>query len=218
MDNDTLKRIEKLSKFITQGRREKIDEVLNNRTNYLTLVLEDICQSQNASATMRTIEILGLSDIHIIETNNKYTLNPGVVLGASKWIGINKYRCVKYAFEHLRESGYKIVATSLDDNAISLEDFPIDTKMAVFFGTELTGLSHTILENADLHLKIPMYGFTQSYNLSVAVAIVFYSLITRLKKSFINYLLNEDEKLNLKLEYYRKIIKRHKIIEKHECL
>ncbi|AFI30834.1 TrmH family RNA methyltransferase [Borrelia crocidurae] len=214
MVSDTFKRIEILAEFITRRRRERIDEVLNNRTNYLTLVLEDIFQSQNASATMRTIEILGLSNIHIIETNNKYTLNPGVVLGASKWIGINKYKCVKVAFEHLKANGYKIVATSLDNAAISLEEFPIDTKMAVFFGTELTGLSHTILQNADLHLKIPMYGFTQSYNLSVAVAIVFYSLINRLRSSSIDYLLNEDEKLNLKLEYYRKIIKRYKVIEK----
>lgn len=214
VSNDILKRIEILSEFITQRRREKIDEVLSNRTNYLTLVLEDIFQPQNASATMRTIEILGLSNIHIIETNNKYTLNPGVVLGASKWIDIIKYKCVKSAFDNLKGNGYKIVATSLDNEAIFLEDFPIDYKMAIFFGTELTGLSNTVLENADLHLKIPMYGFTQSYNLSVAVSIVFYSLISRLRKSSIKYLLNEDEKLVLKLDYYRKIVKKYQTIEK----
>ncbi|AHH12069.1 TRNA (Guanosine-2'-O-)-methyltransferase [Borrelia hermsii YBT] len=213
VSDDTFKRIAILSEFITQKRRERINEVLNNRTNYLTLVLEDIFQPQNASATMRTIEILGLSDIHIIETNNKYTLNPGVVLGASKWIDIIKYKCVKAAFDNLKGNGYKIVATSLDNKAISLEDFPIDAKLAIFFGTELTGLSHAVLENADLHLKIPMYGFTQSYNLSVAVAIVFYSLISRLKKSSIRYLLDEDEKLVLKLDYYRKIIKNYQAIE-----
>ncbi|AHH10205.1 RNA methyltransferase [Borrelia coriaceae] len=218
MSNDLSKRIEILSEFITQRRQERIDEVLNNRTNYLTLVLEDIFQPQNASATMRTIEILGLSDIHIIETNNKYTLNPGVVLGASKWINIMKYQCVKVAFDNLKGNGYKIVATSLDNNSISLEDFPIDAKMAIFFGTELTGLSHAVLDNADLHLKIPMYGFTQSYNLSVAVSIVFYSLISRLRKSSVKYLLDDDEKLILKLDYYRKIVKRYQDIEKLKLL
>lgn len=214
VSNEILKRIEILSEFITQRRRERIDEVLSNRTNYLTLVLEDIFQPQNASATMRTIEILGLSNIHIIETNNTYTLNPGVVLGASKWIDIIKYQCVESAFDNLKGNGYKIVATSLDNEAIFLDDFPIDDKMAIFFGTELTGLSNTVLENADLHLKIPMYGFTQSYNLSVAVSIVFYSLISRLRKSSIKYLLNEDEKLVLKLDYYRKIVKKYQTIEK----
>ncbi|BCR20665.1 TrmH family RNA methyltransferase [Borrelia miyamotoi] len=214
MNSDILKRIEILSKFITEQRRDRIEEVLSNRTNYLTLVLEDIFQSQNASATIRTIEILGLSNIHIIETNNKYTLNPDVVLGASKWIDIVKYTCVRAAFDNLRDNGYRIVATSLNNRSVSLEDFPIDNKMAIFFGTELTGLSHEVLENADLHLKIPMYGFTQSYNVSVAVAIVFYSLISRLRKGSIRYLLSEDEKLGLKLDYYRKIVNRALSIEK----
>ncbi|AHH08014.1 RNA methyltransferase [Borrelia anserina] len=213
MINNISKKVEILSKFITQRRQKRIDEVLDNRTNYLTLVLEDIFQSQNASATMRTIEILGLSNIHIIEANNKYVLDPGVVLGASKWINIIKYKCVKTAFDCLKSNGYKLVATSFDNKAISLEDFPIDTKMAIFFGTELTGLSNTVLENADLHLKIPMYGFTKSYNLSVAVAIVFYFLISRLRKSSIKYLLNEDEKLILKLDYYRKMVKGYHAIE-----
>ncbi|AGT27055.1 rRNA methyltransferase [Borrelia miyamotoi LB-2001] len=203
-----------MSEFITKQRRDRIDEVLSNRTNYLTLVLEDIFQPQNASATIRTIEILGLSNIHIIETNNKYTLNPDIVLGASKWIDIVKYTCVRSAFDNLRDNGYRIVATSCSKQSVSLEDFPIDNKMAIFFGTELTGLSHEVLENADLHLKIPMYGFTQSYNISVSVAIVFYSLISRLRKGSIRYLLNEDEKLGLKLDYYRKIVNRALSIEK----
>ncbi|ATQ15124.1 23S rRNA (guanosine-2'-O-)-methyltransferase RlmB [Borrelia miyamotoi] len=214
MNSDILKRIEILSEFITKQRRDRIDEVLSNRTNYLTLVLEDIFQPQNASAAIRTIEILGLSNIHIIETNNKYILNPDVVLGASKWIDIVKYTCVRAAFDNLRDNGYRIVATSLNNQSVSLEDFPIDNKMAIFFGTELTGLSHEVLENADLHLKIPMYGFTQSYNISVSVAIVFYSLISRLRKGSIRYLLNEDEKLGLKLDYYRKAVNRALSIEK----
>lgn len=86
--------------------------------------------------------------------------------------------------------------------------------MAIFFRTELTGLSHEILENSDLHLKRPMYGFTQSYNISVFVAIVFYFLIIRLRKGSIIYWLNEDEKLGLKLDYYRKIVNTSLSIEK----
>ncbi|ABH01315.1 spoU protein [Borreliella afzelii PKo] len=213
MDNDVLKRIDVLSEFITDGKKARIEEVLSRRTNYLTFVLEDIVQSHNASATIRTGEILGLSDIYVIDKNNKYTLNPDITLGSSQWINLNKYKNAKFAIDRLKSDGYSIVATSLSEQSVNLENFPINNKMAVFFGTELTGLSSEVLEAADLCIKIPMYGFTQSYNISVAVAIVMYSLLIRLRESGVDYLLNEVEKSNLRLKYYRQVVKNYQIIE-----
>ncbi|AFU74320.1 RNA methyltransferase [Borreliella afzelii] len=213
MDNDVLKRIDVLSEFITDGKKARIEEVLNRRTNYLTFVLEDIVQSHNASATIRTGEILGLSDIYVIDKNNKYTLNPDITLGSSQWINLNKYKNAKFAIDRLKSDGYSIVATSLSEQSVNLENFSINNKMAVFFGTELTGLSSEVLEAADLCIKIPMYGFTQSYNISVAVAIVMYSLLIRLRESGVDYLLNEVEKSNLRLKYYRQVVKNYQIIE-----
>nr|WP_267917548.1 RNA methyltransferase [Borreliella afzelii] len=213
MDNDVLKRIDVLSEFITDGKKVRIEEVLSRRTNYLTFVLEDIVQSHNASATIRTGEILGLSDIYVIDKNNKYTLNPDITLGSSQWINLNKYKNAKFAIDRLKSDGYSIVATSLSEQSVNLENFSINNKMAVFFGTELTGLSSEVLEAADLCIKIPMYGFTQSYNISVAVAIVMYSLLIRLRESGVDYLLNEVEKSNLRLKYYRQVVKNYQIIE-----
>ncbi|WP_419250333.1 TrmH family RNA methyltransferase [Borreliella afzelii] len=213
MDNDVLKRIDVLSEFITDGKKARIEEVLSRRTNYLTFVLEDIVQSHNASATIRTGEILGLSDIYVIDKNNKYTLNPDITLGSSQWINLNKYKNAKFAIDRLKSDGYSIVATSLSEQSVNLENFSINNKMAVFFGTELTGLSSEVLEAADLCIKIPMYGFTQSYNISVAVAIVMYSLLIRLRESGVDYLLNEVEKSNLRLKYYRQVVKNYHIIE-----
>ncbi|EEF84168.1 TrmH family RNA methyltransferase [Borreliella spielmanii] len=213
MDNDALKRIDVLSEFITDGKKARIEEVLSRRTNYLTFVLEDIFQPHNASATIRTGEILGLSDVHIIEKNNKCTLNPDITLGSSQWINLNKYKNTKLAIDRLKSNGYIIVATSLNEQSVNLENFPINNKMAVFFGTELTGLSAEVLGAADLCVKIPMYGFTQSYNISVAVAIVIYSLLIRLRESGVDYLLNEVEKSNLRLKYYRQAVKNYQIIE-----
>ncbi|AJA90620.1 rRNA methyltransferase [Borreliella chilensis] len=213
MVNDVLKRIDVLSEFITSKKKARIEEVLSCRTNYLTFVLEDIFQSQNASSAIRTGEILGFSDVHVIEKKNKYTLNPDITLGSSQWINLNKYKNAKFAIDRLKSDGYVIVATSLSEDSINLENFPINNKMAVFFGTELTGLSSEVLGAADLYVKIPMYGFTQSYNISVAVAIVMYSLAIRLRKSNIDYLLNEVEKSNLRLKYYRQVVKNYQCIE-----
>ncbi|WKC74893.1 TrmH family RNA methyltransferase [Borreliella yangtzensis] len=213
MNDDVLKRISVLSEFIRDEKKVKIEEVLNRRTNYLTFVLEDIFHSQNASATIRTGEILGLSDIHVIDKKSNYTLNPEITLGSSQWINLNKYKDTKLAIDSLRSDGYSIVATSLNEQSMNLENFPINNKMAIFFGTELTGLSAEVLGAADLYVKIPMYGFTQSYNISVAVGIVMYSLLIRLKKSGIDYLLNEVEKSNLRLKYYRQVVKNYQFIE-----
>ncbi|WP_151060646.1 TrmH family RNA methyltransferase [Borreliella turdi] len=213
MDADVLKRIDILSKFITDEKKARIERVLSSRTNYLTFVLEDIFQPQNASATIRTGEILGLSDVHIISKKNKHILNPDVTLGSSQWINLNKYNNTEFAIDRLKSNGYSIVATSLNEQSINLENFPINNKMAIFFGTELTGLSEEVLKAADLYVKIPMYGFTQSYNISVAVAIIMYSLLTRLRKSGIDYMLNDAEKLNLRLKYYRQVVKNYQFIE-----
>ncbi|WP_151073796.1 TrmH family RNA methyltransferase [Borreliella turdi] len=213
MDADVLKRINILSKFITDEKKARIERVLSSRTNYLTFVLEDIFQPQNASATIRTGEILGLSDVHIISKKNKHILNPDVTLGSSQWINLNKYNNTEFAIDRLKSNGYSIVATSLNEQSINLENFPINNKMAIFFGTELTGLSEEVLKAADLYVKIPMYGFTQSYNISVAVAIIMYSLLTRLRKSGIDYMLNDAEKLNLRLKYYRQVVKNYQFIE-----
>ncbi|WKC78557.1 TrmH family RNA methyltransferase [Borreliella turdi] len=213
MDADVLKRIDILSKFITDEKKARIERVLSSRTNYLTFVLEDIFQPQNASATIRTGEILGLSDVHIISKKNKHTLNPDVTLGSSQWINLNKYNNTEFAIDRLKSNGYSIVATSLNEQSINLENFPINNKMAIFFGTELTGLSEEVLKAADLYVKIPMYGFTQSYNISVAVAIIMYSLLIRLRKSGIDYMLNDVEKLNLRLKYYRQVVKNYQFIE-----
>jgi len=209
-----------LTSFFSENKLTKIEEIIQNRTNQITVVLEDIFQSQNASAVLRTCDCIGIQNIHIIENNYQFNLNPDVELGSAKWLNIFFYNKSGNnslnAIEHLRKNNFKIIATSPHAKDILLEDLDVNQKIALFFGTEKDGLSDIVLKNADYFVKIPMYGFTESFNLSVSAAISIYSLTNKLKKSNINWQLTNEEKIDLKIQWASKIIKMSdKIIEQY---
>lgn len=209
--------IKYLEQFITQKRLDLFNQVLNERTRYITVVLEDIYQSQNASAVLRTADCLGIQDIHIIENKNEYQINPDVALGASKWLNLIKYDQQEYntleAISHLKKKGYRIVATTPHTDDINLENFDLTKgKVALFFGTELNGLTDQMIDNADEYLKIPMVGFTESFNISVSAAIILHQLSFSLKKSLVNWQLTDNEKQEVLLEWLKKTIKKSSLL------
>lgn len=210
--------IDYLSSFLSESRRGKMNEVLNFRTRYITVVLEDIYQPHNASAVLRSCDIFGIQDIHIVENTNAYTVNKDVAMGSPKWLNLHKYRKAEnnslVCINVLKEKGYKIVATSPGVNDCNIDDFPIDQPIALFFGTELTGISDTVKANADAFVKIPMYGFTESFNISVSAALCLNSLTKKLHNSGIDWHLQEMEKEELLLHWLRKSIKKVELIEK----
>jgi len=208
-----------LQQFVTKRRAKLIDRILEDRTRYITVLLEDIYQSQNASAVLRSCECFGIQDVHIIENRNKYEINPDVALGANKWLNLKRFNKkennIKAAVDYLTRKGYRIVATSPDKNNTLLEDFNLEKgKVALLFGTELKGLSKEILSLSDEFLKIPMYGFTESFNISVSAAIILHYLVSRLRISDINWPLSMQEKLDIKVNWLKQTIKKSDILEK----
>jgi tRNA (guanosine-2'-O-)-methyltransferase len=205
--------------FITDNRKNVFDKILSQRTRYITVVLEDIFQQQNASAVIRTAECCGLMDVHIIENRNKFNVDREVSMGAQKWLNIYKYNKQENntleAINKLRKKKYRIIATSPHCNDTLLEDFDLSKGKAAFFmGTELTGLSKTVLDNVDEFVKIPMFGFTESYNISVSAALLMFNLVTRLQKSDLNWHLSTKEKEIIKLQWLRKSLKSANLLEK----
>ncbi len=211
--------IDFLSRFILERRVSQIKNVLKERTRYITVVLEDIYQSQNASAVLRTCECLGIQDVHYIEGVHSFHINPQVVIGSSKWLTFKNYKgsennSIK-AIESLRANGYRIVATSPHVNEKRIDNIDLGKgKVAVFFGTEKSGLSQTIMNNADEFISIPMFGFTESYNISVSAAIVMSSLLNRLRGSEISYKLALDEGEILLLSWLKSTSKNWEMMEK----
>ena len=208
-----------LSPHITPERLNLFNRVIEHRTKYITVVLEDIYQSQNASAVLRSCDCFGIQDVHIIENRNEFQLDTEVSLGSSKWLTLHKYNQEENnslaTIQKLKKEGYKIVATTPHTNDCELPDFDITKgKTALIFGSEKPGISEIIMNEADEFLKIPMYGFTESFNISVSAAIVLHHLSDKLRNSNINWQLTEKEKTEIKVEWIKRTIKRSDLIEK----
>lgn len=200
MDQETLLKFKDfLSEYVQEDRKELFNRVLDERTRYLTVVLEDIYQPQNASAVIRSCDCFGIQDAHIIENENEYQINPLVVHGASNWIEFKKYNQQENntldCINKLKDQGYRIVATSPHANDTDLPDFDITKgKTALVFGSEGPGISDIVKENADEFMKIPMHGFTESFNISVSAAICLSHISSELRRSEIDYHLQQDER------------------------
>ena len=217
--DDILKKelVEYLKTFVSKQRLLLFDEKLNLRTRNITLVLEDVFQSRNISAAVRSADCFGIQDIHIIENKNKYVTDESVSMGAGKWINViqhnkkenNTYDCIKY----LKNEGYQIIATTPHNTDTNLNDLKTkNNKIALLLGSEISGLSKEALDLADIKMKINMYGFTESLNISVSAAICCQYLSNQLRKQA-DWKLREDEKLDILLDWLRNTIKSSKKIE-----
>ncbi|MGB2137952.1 MAG: TrmH family RNA methyltransferase [Flavobacteriales bacterium] len=210
--------IDHFLKCITDERKALFEELIQKRTKYLTVVLENIYQPLNASAVLRSCDCFGIQDVHVIENYNEFKPDREVAMGASNWLTVNRYDknenntldCIQY----LKNQGYRIVATSPHNSQTDLINFDLSKgKTALFFGTEVEGLSDVVLENADEHLHIPMYGFTESFNLSVSAAICLYEMRMKMEKENIKWQMTEDEKNQVLLNWLRYSIDRSEIVE-----
>ena len=211
--------IEYLLAYVTDHKKASLEKVVNQRTRHLTVVLENIYLSQNANAVIRTCEGMGLQDVHTIEDTGKYELNVKVVRGAHKWINIFRHaqkghHNTKACINQLRSNGYTILAFDPDTNGMPLDDVDISKKCALFFGNEMRGLSATARSLADYNVHIPMFGFTESYNISASVAITLSILMQKLRRADIDFKLSPEEKEEVRLNWLRKIVKRSEILER----
>ena len=206
-----------LLEFVSENKRNKFDEIIQFRTRYLTIVLEDIYQPHNASAVLRSCDCFGIQDVHIIENSNKYEVNPDVALGSSKWLSMHKYNSAEHntrtCLDKLKSQGYKIVAATPHENGCLLDDLPLDQKTALVFGTEMQGLTPIALEMSDAFVKIPMYGFTESFNISVSAALSLYHLTEKLRRSNIHWQLDKNDMLEVRLSWARQVVKNADLIE-----
>jgi len=210
--------ISHFNQYVSDHKKEFIEKVLDERTRYVTLVLEDIYQSQNASAVLRTCECLGIQDVHIVEDESKYSVNKRVLKGANKWLDLHRYKMKGFSnadicFRKLRDMGYKILVTDPSPDGISINDIALDQKMAVVMGNELHGTSDFALAHADQKIFIPMHGFTESFNISVSAAIILNTLLTKLRVSDVDWKLTAAERADIRLRWLRKIVRRSDLIE-----
>ncbi len=201
-----LKLLEHLESFLTDKRRLRFDEVLSQRTKHFTVATEDVYQLHNTSAVMRSCEVFGIQEIHVVEETNSKKIDREIALGAQKWVDVVRFKSVIECTGSLRERGYQIVATTPHNKDLNLKNFDVTTKSCIFFGRETEGLSEEVMEQADTFIHIPMVGFTESLNVSVSAAIVLQDITSRLRQTDLNWQLTEEEKNQKKIEWIKRTI------------
>jgi len=172
LDIDNL--TEFLSGFITEKRLERIKEVASKRTRHFAVALENLFQGHNASAVLRTCDCFGIQNVFAIENVNRFQPNEEIALGAEKWLNINHFNddnSVEKCYAELRRQGYRIAATTPHGNPVPVDEIDVSKPLALVFGTEKEGLSEQALAGADFTVALPMYGFTESFNISVSAAL-----------------------------------------------
>ena len=199
--------LEHLQGFLTDRRKETFEGVLSKRTRHFTVVTEDVYQLHNTSAVMRSCDVFGVQDLSIVEEIHSKRIDKEIAMGAQKWVNLHRYNSVATCIDDLKSQGYQIVATSPHNQSVALHDFDVTKKSAFFFGKERDGLSQIVLDAADVSLKIPMYGFTESLNISVSAAIVLQHVVTKLKQSDVDWSLTKDEKNVLRILWAKNTIR-----------
>jgi len=196
-----------LETFISPERKIRFEKILEERTKFVTVAIEDVFQLHNTSAVIRSCEVFGIQEAHVMEGRFGNRLDKNIAMGAEQWVDVKRYGSTAKCLERLKNEGYKIVATTPHDESCLLQDFKLDSKTALFFGTEREGLSEEVLKNADTLLKIPMVGFTESLNISVSAAIILQHLRVQLNESEFQWQLSADEKSEKLLDWTKKSIK-----------
>lgn len=207
-----------LSGFVSDRRKQRLTEVLAERTRHMTVVLEDVYQAHNASAVLRSCDCFGVQDVHFIENKNKFKISEDVSMGSTQWLSITKYNneennTVK-CLQELKNKGYRIVATTPHKHDCTLAELDVTSPFALVFGTEIDGISQDVFDVADEFVKIPMYGFTESFNISVSAALCMYELTTRIREQKTVYQLSEKEKQEIYLEWLKASISKSDLIVK----
>ena len=198
---------ESASQLFSPHKRQLFDKLVLNRTRHICVVLEDIFQPHNASAVLRSCDCFGVQDVHVVENHNKYAPNSDVTMGSDKWVDFYKHPDILQTYDQLRQKGYRIIATLPHENDTLITQLDISQPTALVFGTELTGLSQEAIDHADGYVKVPMYGFTESFNISVCAALSLFYLTERMRANpSIHWQLSPLEQITLKLYWSMQVI------------
>lgn len=207
-----------LETFLTPERDRRLREVLSRRTRKLTLVLDNVHQSHNISAVLRSCDAFGIQDVHVIEVTARFEVAADIAAGATKWLTIHRHAgptAFRDCAERLKAAGYRLVVTQPgpQGEGDTLETLDVTRPTALVLGNESVGISPEMLQHADGSVRIPMAGFVESLNLSVAAALCLYNLTRRIRSGPDDWKLPDDVRADLHFQWIRRSIPNVRQIE-----
>jgi tRNA (guanosine-2'-O-)-methyltransferase len=163
-----------LEQMVNAERQARLKAILAARLDSPAFILEDVHDPHNISAALRTIEGLGLHRMFVIEANTSFEINTRVTQGADKWLDIQRFGDIEACMRAVRAEGYRVLSTAMDAEA-TVDDIDWSQPVAVVMGNERDGVSPSLEAHVDQRFRVPMAGFSQSFNVSVATALIAYA-------------------------------------------
>ncbi len=205
-----------ISIFLTDERNELFERLLEHRTRHIVIGVEDVFHEHNSGALIRSAECFGIQDVHVMEDENKFKVQRGMAMGSENWVSIKSHKGaggISSCVADLKAKGYTIVAATPHEKDVILDDYIPTEKTAFFFGSEKSGVSPLVLGKADIHLRIPIYGATESFNVSVSSALILQNMRSKLNKMDREvWELSDEEKVALKVEWGLRTLKKPEIL------
>ena len=180
-----------LDSLFTPERAARMKQVVQNRTRFHTFVLDDVHKSHNISAIFRSLDGFGFQDVYLIHKQTAMAKHSSVSKGSEKWLSLHHYQDHESCLSSLSSKKYRIVTTSADGLPLTEVDWTIPS--AIVMGAELRGVHSTIKQASELSIKIPMHGFVESFNVSVAVACIAFYLRRELESSNIDWRFSQKQ-------------------------
>ena len=176
--------IARLEPLLTENRVRRMKAVLAARSDHVTFVFERMVDPHNLSAVLRTLDAFSFQDAHLIATQGQAALSRGITIGADRWLTLRDHADTEACLRALKEAGYRIYASLSAGGAdsVSLDEMDFGVRTALVFGNEHAGVSGQVLDLADGAFTIPMRGFVESFNLSVAAALCAYRARTDMER------------------------------------
>jgi tRNA (guanosine-2'-O-)-methyltransferase len=204
-----------LTPHITLERQAGIRTVVSERCGSVMPVLEGLYDRGNMSAVLRSAEGLGYQEVHLIESSQKFKKANRVTQGAEKWLDVVRWNSTAEYISQIKQSGYRVIVTHMDD-ARPINEVSFSTPAVIVLGNEKEGISQEMLEAADESVMIPMAGFAQSFNISVAAALALYQIQqSRIHETGTHADLSEREQECLTASYYlRHVNQAEKIVQR----
>ncbi len=162
----------------TERRLNRLEQVLRHRQPDLTVVVENVHDPHNVSAVLRSCDAAGVMEVQLVYTDTEFPdIGKKSSASAKKWIELHRFKSIEKCYDKLRQEGFRILATRLQSNALSLYKVDLTQKVAIVVGNEHEGVSLEATERADGMLLIPMYGMIESLNVSVATAVILFEAV-----------------------------------------
>jgi tRNA (guanosine-2'-O-)-methyltransferase len=164
-----------MRKFLTKKRLKKITDTLEQRQFTLEVAIENVHDSHNVSAIFRSCDAVGAPKVSLVYTKEKLPkISKVTSASAFKWVENDTYSSIKECYDSYRKRGFKVYASMLSEDAVSLYDLDLTEPCVLVLGNEHRGISEEAAELADEVYYIPMRGMVQSLNVSVAAAVSLY--------------------------------------------